>query len=323
MGIAEIEKEENKKKWAIACSTSDIPIFMQAAWLNAVCAHPDNWQVVYECDSNNFIIAALIIHRENKNFYTRLAAPHLTPHAGIWFKKTHFKHLYESYYYEKKIIAALIERIPKATFAEIRLMPQNNDAQPFFWAGYSLGVRYTYQLEIEKNREFLLKEMNANTRRNIKKGEAIYNVCTDFSLDVFTNLLDASFKRQDKQSAVPKNVWQQLEQNEEIRSQRLLLFASDKTTRQAEATVYIIFDNQTAYYVAGGSTAEGRKNGALFFLLWQAILKVPTKLMKFDFEGSMLPTIEPVFRGFGAEQTPYIVVQKTKNPFWRLLESIK
>lgn len=323
MGMAEIEKAENKKKWAIACSASDIPIFMQAAWLNAVCAHPNNWQVVYECDSNNVIIAALIIHLENKKFYTRLGAPHLTPHAGIWFKQTHFKHRYERYHYEKKVIASLIERIPKATFADIRLLPQNTDAQPFFWAGYSLGVRYTYQLEIENNREHLLKNMNDNTRRNVKKGEAVYNVCSDFSLGVFTNLLDASFNRQDKQSAVPKNIWQRLEQSEEITSERLLLFASDKATQLAEAAVYIVFDNQTAYYVAGGCTAEGRKNGALFFLLWQAILKVPTKVKKFDFEGSMIPTIEPIFRGFGGEQTPYVVVQKTKNPVWSLLESIK
>ena len=315
---------ENKKKWAALCEDASvsIPIFMHPDWLNAVCAQPENWQVLLEFESENNICAALIIHLENKKFYSRICAPHLTPHAGIWFREKLFKHIHENNFYQKKIMASLIEQMPNVTFTEIRLLPQNTDAQPFFWKNFSLGVRYTYRLNIE-NRVLLLKNMNDNTRRNIKKGTTHYSVGTDFSTDIFTELLDATFNRQHKASSVTKNVWQRLERNAVITSKRLIFFATDKITNKPEAAVYIVYDSETAYYVAGGSTEEGRKKGALYFLLWQTILNVPTSVKIFDFEGSMLPTVEPVFRGFNGEQTPYIVVRKTKNNFWRLLELIK
>jgi len=319
------ENLENKKKWAALCQVADffIPIFMQPEWLDSVCAHTDNWQVLLEIDSNNNICAALIINLENKKFYSRISAPHLTPHAGIWFREKLFKQRHESNYYRKKIISSLIERIPKATFTEIRLLPQNADAQPFFWNNYELNVRYTYRLNIENNRALLLKNMNDNTRRNIKKGVENYNLSVDFSIEYFTKLLDATFNRQNKTSSVSKDVWLRLEQNAHLTPQRLIFFAADKLTKAPEAAVYVVFNSETAYYVAGGCTEEGRKKGALYFLLWQAILNVPEAIKVFDFEGSMLPTVEPVFRGFNAEQTPFLVVRKTKNIFWRLLELIK
>ncbi len=319
-----IEIFENKKKWAAKCSVVgiSIPIFMQAAWLNAVCAHPDNWQVLLETDEKEEIVAALIIHLENKKFYTRLGAPHLTPHAGIWFAKSDFKKLYENYHFIKKINSALIEKIPPSTFSEIRLLPENKDGQPFYWKGYSIGIRYTYQLDLLDEKMLLLKGMNDNTRRNIKKGDAVYNVSTNLSIDIFTELLNATFNRQDKKNTVPKSVWERLERSDVIKSNRLMLFAIDKNSITPEAAVYIAYDTQTAYYVAGGCTATGRKNGALYFLLWRAICSVPTTINTFDFEGSMLENVEPVFRGFGAKQTPYLVVKKVKNTFWSALESV-
>ncbi len=316
---------ENKKKWAALCQADHtfIPVFMQTDWLNAVCTLPENWQVLLEFDSEKNICAALIIHLENNKFYMRICAPSLTPHAGIWFKEKNFKQRHEKNYYQKKIMASLIARIPNATFTEIRLLPENIDAQSFFWKNFTLSVRYTYRLEIKNNRELLLKNMNDNTRRNIKKGATHYSVKSDFSSDIIKELLDATFIRQHKANNVNKNVWLRLEQNTSIASKRLILFAADKLTNKPEAAVYVVFDSETAYYVAGGCTQEGRKKGALYFLLWQAILNVPTSIKIFDFEGSMLPTVEPVFRGFNAEQIPYIVIRKTKNVFWRLLELIK
>ena len=48
-------------------------------------------------------------------------------------------------------------------------------------------------------------------------------------------------------------------------------------------------------------------NFAMSYLLWQAILytKDTLKLNVFDFEGSMIPSIEKYFRKFGGEITPY------------------
>ena len=48
-------------------------------------------------------------------------------------------------------------------------------------------------------------------------------------------------------------------------------------------------------------------NFAMSALLWEAILysKNELKAQVFDFEGSMIPSIERYFRKFGGELTPY------------------
>jgi len=61
-----------------------------------------------------------------------------------------------------------------------------------------------------------------------------------------------------------------------------------------------------------------RKSGALNLCIWDAIKFASTKVNRFDFEGSMVETIEISFRAFGAEQVPYFKITKYNN---RLLKS--
>ena len=72
--------------------------------------------------------------------------------------------------------------------------------------------------------------------------------------------------------------------------------------------------------MAGGSTDAGRLHGAMHGLLARAIEEAAaTGCTVFDFEGSMLRGVEPFFRGFGGELTPYFRVYKFAN---KLLEHL-
>jgi hypothetical protein len=42
--------------------------------------------------------------------------------------------------------------------------------------------------------------------------------------------------------------------------------------------------------------------------LWEAVIFASSVVRRFDLEGSMLPGIEHVFRGFGARQVPYFSI---------------
>jgi len=66
------------------------------------------------------------------------------------------------------------------------------------------------------------------------------------------------------------------------------------------AGVFVIHDDRIAYYLIGGY-ADGAHHGAGALALWSAILKArQLGLQTFDFEGSVIPSIERYFRGFGA-----------------------
>ena len=95
---------------------------------------------------------------------------------------------------------------------------------------------------------------------------------------------------------------------------RRKLFFAKNTEGAIEAAIYVIFDDKTAYYLAGGATDEGRLRGAMHGLLARAIEEAAAAgCTIFDFEGSMLQGVEPFFRGFGGELTPYFRVYKFAN----------
>jgi hypothetical protein len=85
---------------------------------------------------------------------------------------------------------------------------------------------------------------------------------------------------------------------------RKIFFAEDSAGR-IHAAVYILWDEEYAYYLMGGEDPELRNSEASSLLMWEAIQFASGFTKKFDFEGSMIEPIERFFRGFGPRQVPY------------------
>ena len=78
---------------------------------------------------------------------------------------------------------------------------------------------------------------------------------------------------------------------------------------------YMIYDSKSMYYLMGGADPELRSSGASSFLMWHSIKFAQNVTKKFDFEGSIMPNVEPYFRRFGAIQKPYFNISKVNiNP---------
>jgi hypothetical protein len=113
--------------------------------------------------------------------------------------------------------------------------------------------------------------------------------------------------------SLPKNIFNACR----LRNQAVLLKANDNGGH-THATCLMIWDNQVAYNLMLGVDTEKRKSGAVQLLLWKAIQYASEKVDIFNFEGSMLPHIEPIFRHFGGVQTPYFRISKDKNALLKL-----
>ena len=92
---------------------------------------------------------------------------------------------------------------------------------------------------------------------------------------------------------------------------------------RVHAAVYIAWADNTAYYLMGGSDPALRDSGAHLLALWEAIIFASSVAKRFDFEGSMLPQIEHVFRGFGAKQWPYSSIMRVPPAPTSLNEFLK
>jgi lipid II:glycine glycyltransferase (peptidoglycan interpeptide bridge formation enzyme) len=90
------------------------------------------------------------------------------------------------------------------------------------------------------------------------------------------------------------------------------------------SAVYCVFDSTTAYYILGGYDSDQKQRGAAGYALQAAILHAKELGLKvFDFEGSMIPSIESFFRSFGGELVPKFTVHRAKLPVEMLLKFFK
>jgi len=105
---------------------------------------------------------------------------------------------------------------------------------------------------------------------------------------------------------------------------RRMFFAVDEQG-QIHSVLYLLIDQDRAYYHMAGDDPELRNSGAAVLLVWEAIqyTKQELGLNIFDFEGSTIKAIERVRRQFGAKQIPYFNLTKYNSRLYRWLRILK
>ena len=81
------------------------------------------------------------------------------------------------------------------------------------------------------------------------------------------------------------------------------------------------YDNDTAYYLAGGTDPNFYGSGAMSSLMWHAIqTAIGMKKKVFDFEGSMLPSVDRFFKNFSPQEVHYLHLKKINSFLYSLLK---
>lgn len=187
------------------------------------------------------------------------------------------------------------------------------DWLPFYWAGYHQTTRYTYLFKELSDPARIWTNMSQNIRRNIRKAKDTYHITVkrDIPENDFLNVYEGTFRRQ--RLAIPQDtriltslikVCQQRGQGE--------LWGGYDPQGQIHAAAFVVRQESSAYYLAGGGDPRLRSSGAHSLVLWESILAQSKNCERLDLEGSMLPGVERFFREFGAIQTPYFTITKGK-----------
>ena len=240
--------------------------------------------------------------------------PIYTQTLGIWFNPEFEKENYSKNLFRKQTICEqLIRRLPSHTYFLQNFHYSFTDWLPFYWRGYRQTTRYTYILPDIRNIPEMEKNRNSNIRRNIKKARTEYQIeiKTHLTPEQFLEINAKSYERQGEKAYQPK-ILRRLIETVYSRNQGNTWGAFDQSG-QLRAAVFFVWQENCAYYIAGGSDSTGRKSGAHLLVLSEAIREVSNVAASFDFEGSMIPGVERVFRSFGAIQKPYFVISKGKR----------
>jgi len=311
-----------KEQYREFCATETaVPIFSRAWWLDTLCGE-NNWDVCL-IEKGGRIVASMPYSIQKKYGFTLVSQPPLTQTIGPWLrpsKKKYTKKLGE----QKDLLQALIDQLPPFDYFSQNWHYSNTNWLPFRWRGFQQTTYYTYILPDLTNEHQLWAGLRENIRTDIRKAENRFNlhVRDDLGMEAFLPLNRMTFTRQGRRLPYPENVIRRLDTACRAHKCRKIFIAEDAEGRH-HAGMYIVWDENSAYYLMGGGDPDLRNSGATSLCMWHGIRYAATVTKQFDFEGSMIEAVERFFRAFGAVQTPYFHITKINSPLLRLRQGIK
>ncbi len=292
-----------------------IPIFSRDWWLDIVCGQ-EQWDVLLLHDKLGTIEAAMPLYMPRPGY---VVMPAYTQTMGPWMAAASADSKYTSLLGKRQVILGELA----SQLAHLHVFQQNfawtiTDWLPFYWQGFRQTTRYTYLLSGLRQPSRIWENMSQQTRRNIIKAEKKYQIQVrrNIPADEFIGIQRQTFQRQ--RLAAPKGeaVLRQLIEVCRQRNQGDIWGGYD-ANGQLHAAVFIVWQENSAYYLAGGGNPALRQSGAHSLVMWKAMQEIAAFTDHFDFEGSMIPGVERFFREFGARQTPYFAISKGKLNLWK------
>ena len=280
-------------------------IFHQPWWLEAVA--PGKWDII-EIKKGGQVFASMPIVMEKRFGMNFLTMPPLTQSLGPWIKPLPGKYS-TRLSKEKELLNQLIEQLPPFSFFRQRFHYSQNNWLPFYWKGFNQTTKYTYILEDISDPEMVWDNLQGNIRREIRKARATVQVETTEDPNLMWKIWNLNFEQKGEKVKTKYEDFIRIDKACAKHNSRKIFIARDQDNN-VHSSMYLVWDEQSAYYLIGGANPEFRTTGAASFLMYEAIKFASDKSKRFDFEGSMIESVERFFRGFGGIQTPYFEITK-------------
>ena len=299
----------NKEKYLEFCEQTNVNIFIQPFWLDAVVGS-ENWDVIIN-EKGGKIFGVLPYSFEKTKNGIIIKEGKLTQKSGIYINYPQNQKYTSKLSFERKVINTLIEELEKK---DIKSYSQNFDYSftnwlPFYWKHYNQTTRYTYVIENTSDYDNIYNEIDSTTKNIIRKAEKIVKVKKDMNIEEFYEINKMTFDRKNIQIPYDINVLKKIDKVCSEKNCREIFYAEDENNN-IHAAIYVIWDKESMYYLLGGINPLYKNSNSTSLLLLEAIKLACNMGLKFDFEGSMNKDIEKFFSSFGGIQKQYFTISK-------------
>ena len=301
-----------KARYDKFCTKTYVPIFSQPWWLDAVCG-PENWGVHVLEKSGNFL-GAMPYYVETRNGYEIITKAHHSQNNGIimsYLPKMKYVSMLDR---QEEVINEMCDYIEKLGVDKYEQQYHYSFTNylPFKWRGYDAMVRYTYVIEDTSDMDKVVSDFNYIIRNEIKKAEKCVVVKEGLDIETFYALNKMSYDRQNMEVPFSLNLLRRIEDVCSSRECRKILYAED-AEGNIHSVAYIVWDDESVYYLINGTDPQYKSSQANALLIRESIRVASQLGKKFDFEGSVIKSIEHAFRSFGAKQKLYFRIYKSFN----------
>lgn len=282
----------NKDKYRKYCHGHHLALYQNDWWLDAVCG--DNWDAVVTKTG------AFAFPYKKKYGLKLIQMPMLTlglaPIGNIDWKS-----------------------LPSNDLMDIYLLP--GISAPVL-QGAKLITRHTHRLNDISNTEKVFSKFSSSTRQQIRKAAKNIQISAGGDVDTLYKMVSFTFKRQDKKVPYTKTYVQSIVEACRKHTCCDILVARD-ADKNVHGACLLAWDDETAFYVMGGSDPKYRSSAAYSLLMWDAIRLASSKSAAFDFCGSSIASVAKFFKGFGAAETPYLHIKRVNSKALKLALAIK
>jgi hypothetical protein len=287
-------------------------LFCTTWWLDAVA--PGQYEVL-SVKKGGTIHAAwpiVLFRRSVRGGF--IGMPPLTPWLGILYRPPASPKLTTRLSNEKELAVALIEKVPAFGSLAVNFHRSFDYWLPLYWQSFEQMTRYTYVLLDLSDLDVIWDGMRSNIRREIRKARKEDVGVTDITdIDSFLEIHKMTFERRGMKLPYDEEIVHRIDIACRAHNCRKML-AARGSEGDIHAVAYIVWDDKSAYYLMGGGDPDKRTSGATSLLMWEAIQFAATVTQAFDFEGSMIESVERFFRAFGATPCPYYAISKVNSP---------
>ena len=306
----------NKEKYIeFSKKNNSINFFAKPWWLN-ITAGSEKWDVCLIEKGGN-IFAAMPYVIGNFLFFNGLEISMLSPRTQLFINYPKGQKTTKRYSFEKEVITKIIAQLPDLDYYNLKLNYELDNWLPFYWANFKQQTNYSYVIEDLSNLDLVFSNFGSNIKTDIKKAQKNVYVHSNYSIEKFYELNTLTFNRQGKKNPLTLDYLKKIHVETQKRNCSKMFFAEDNENN-IHAVLFLVWDENSAYYMLSGGDPFLRNSGATSFLVWEAIKFVSDKTKSFDFEGSMIMPVEKFVKSFGGARKQFFKLQKYNSNLLRI-----
>ncbi len=308
------QEDSNKLLYKQLCAENPgIPLFSQYWWMEAVCIDR-RWDVLFARDTGGKIIASMPFLTDKKLGLRYIVQPLLSQTNGIWIKYPGGQTENERLSYEKKICDDIISQLDKLRldFFLQHFHFSFTNWLPFYWHGFAQTTRYTYRIPDISNLDKVFSGFSDSKKRHIRNAEKNLKVFFDLSPEKFYEYKTLSLSSKGEKNECPEDLFLSC-YNSALSEGKGIIVAIKDQSGDCHAGAFVVWDENSAYYLIPFTNPLFRSSGASSLLVWEILKFLSGKTKSFDFEGSMIESVENAYRRFGSVQTPYFQIKRSSS----------
>jgi hypothetical protein len=315
----------NKQKYEQFCiQHSEVPLFLQAWWLDAVCMSENKKWDVFLYEENEKIIGVLPYHLLKKWRFKIIIQPQQTQYNGVWIDYPKNQKLHERYSLEKKVMHSLIDQLEalNTSYFSQNFHHSFTNWQPFYDRGFKQTTRYTYLLNHIVDTDKIFENIHPKYKQKIRKCEKEFTVDDNLLPEEFYDFHKNTLTENDHKIIYSKQLFSSIYQASTKREQGKIIAIRDKNNQLLSA-VFFVWDENFGYNLITARKIINGSNDTSIFMIWKVIQFLKNKTKNYDFEGSMIEGVAKRNQYFGAEQTPYFNIEKSNSKILNVLLKLK